>query len=91
MAISVTDYSVVMFPKVKELKSSQTHAISILSLALVLCCSRHLQKNLGLNGKAEWLMLLLQLNALLPYEIKEVRVVRKTDIYKNWTTARLSI
>ena len=34
-------------------------------------------------------MLLLQLYALLPCEIKEVRVVRKTDIYKNWTTARL--
>lgn len=31
MAVSVTDYTLIMSPKVKEFKSSQTHAICILS------------------------------------------------------------
>lgn len=39
-----------MFPKVKEFKSSQTHAISFTS-ALVLC-SHYFQKRLGLNKAA---------------------------------------
>lgn len=35
LLVSITDYTLVMFPKVEELKSSQTHAIILLLLHFV--------------------------------------------------------
>lgn len=56
MAVSVTDYTFIMFTKVKESKSSQTHAISILRFSPVSFAAPAISRRIwGLNERAGWL------------------------------------